>query len=209
MSNEHSASAPNISANGIDVNHQYSKSFAFEKDFAHYVRDHIAPNVNYFSLLRPLTETAIVERFAKLDKYHAVFRSCNAAFRQDEQQRGKNWCCGCPKCRFIFLALALFMDKQKLIGIFGKNLLNDESQTQGFADLCGLGDHKPFECVGEIEESALLMQKLAQIDIWKNDPVVQATASKLKAETTFESLLEFKPVHLVPDNFMEMLRAHP
>ncbi|HEX3416408.1 MAG TPA: hypothetical protein VHT21_08405, partial [Stellaceae bacterium] len=34
MSNEHSASAPNLNIDGVEVNHQYSKSLEFERDFA-------------------------------------------------------------------------------------------------------------------------------------------------------------------------------
>ncbi|MFL5269329.1 MAG: hypothetical protein ACJ8AH_22535, partial [Stellaceae bacterium] len=34
MSNEHSASAPNLRVGGAEVNHQYSKSFEFEHDFS-------------------------------------------------------------------------------------------------------------------------------------------------------------------------------
>ena len=37
MSNEHSASAPNLSINGVEVNHQYSKSLEFELDLARYI----------------------------------------------------------------------------------------------------------------------------------------------------------------------------
>ncbi|HWO86024.1 MAG TPA: hypothetical protein VNN75_05995, partial [Stellaceae bacterium] len=56
MSNEHSASAANLSLDGVEVNHQYSKSFEFERDFAQYVEDFISPSISYFSLLRPLSE---------------------------------------------------------------------------------------------------------------------------------------------------------
>ena len=212
MSNEHSASEPNLRVGEWEINHQYSKSFAFEKDLARFIKDHITPALTYFSFLRPLTETAIVRRFAGLEKYHSVFRSCNAAFRQDAERRNKNWCCNCPKCRFIFLALAPFMDKAKLVGIFGKNLLADESQQEGFAELCGLSSHKPFECVGEIEESALLMEKLSRYKDWKDDAVMRALGGNLagKIENAYErfnALFALRADHQVPDRFLEMLRA--
>ena len=44
---------------------------------------------------------------------------------------------------------------------FGCNMLDEPSQVDGFAELCGLLRHKPFECVGEIEESAAVMAHLA------------------------------------------------
>ncbi|MDD5587292.1 MAG: endonuclease domain-containing protein [Alphaproteobacteria bacterium] len=211
MSNEHSASEPNLRMGNLEINHQYSKSLAFEKDLAAFIHEHIAPGLGYFSFLRPLTEAAIARRFAKLEKYHAVFRSCNTAFRQDAALRGKNWCCDCPKCRFVFLALAPFMDKAKLTAIFGKNLLADEAQKEGFAELCGLSSHKPFECVGEIGESALLMEKLAHSDEWKNDIVVKALSGRLSKANDFEqrfnALFGLKDGHQVPDKYLEMLRA--
>jgi len=208
MSNEHSASAANLRIGGHDINHQYSKSFAFEKDFTRFIAEHVAANISYFSLLRPLSEAAITRRFAKLDKYHSVFRSCNTAFRQDEKQRGRTWCCNCPKCRFVFLALAPFMKKKNLIALFGKNLLADESQKEGFAELCGLAAYKPFECVGEIEESALLMEKLFRSDEWKNDVVVKTLGKMSKDfEKKFDALFAPNPDHQVPEKYLRMLHA--
>lgn len=210
MANEHSASTPNVVYNGQEINHQYSKSLAFEEGFAAYAATHITPDVGYFSLLRPLGEIAIARRFAALTKYHDVFRSCNTAFRQDAQKRGQNWCCDCPKCRFVFLALAPFMEKQKLTGIFGKDMLDDPAQTQGFAELCGLVAHKPFECVGEIEESALAMEKLFAMAPWQTDHIVRELGAQLQARpkdfgVLYDSLFALRPGHRVPDRFLRML----
>ena len=207
MSNEHSASAPNH----LEINHQYSKSLSFERDFAHYIAAHISPDIAYFSFLRPLSETEILRRFARLEKYHSIFRSCNTAFRQDDKQRNKNWCCNCPKCRFIFLGLAPFVAKQHLVSIFGKNLLDDAAQEQGFAELCGLHAHKPFECVGEIEESALLLEKLKHHPDWQHDAVVQKLGARLPPTADFDkkfnTLFEIHADHNVPDNFMKAFHA--
>ncbi|MDR3450629.1 MAG: endonuclease domain-containing protein [Alphaproteobacteria bacterium] len=208
LSNEHSASAPNLVENGVEINHQYSKSLDFEKAFAGFVASHIAPDLHYFSLLRPLTEAAIARRFAKLTPYHQVFRSCNTAFRQDKEARGTKWCCDCPKCRFVFLALAPFMDKENLVAIFGKNMLNDIAQEQGFAELVGLDATKPFECVGEIEESALLMGKLARSEAWKNDAVVKDLGEKLMLadfDARYEEMFKLRGDHCVPPEFLRVL----
>lgn len=203
MSNEHSASAPNFA----DVNHQYSKSFEFESELAGYVRAFISPDLQYFSFLRPLTEINIARRFAKLWKYHGVFRSCNTAFRQDETARGKKWCCNCPKCRFVYLALAPFMDKDELIGIFGANLLDDPAQEQGFAELCGLSAEKPFECVGEVEESAAVMKRLSERGAWKKDAVVAALAPQIQ-NRDFDYLFRMAPNHNLPFAYLELLDEH-
>lgn len=206
LSNEYSASAPNLVQDGFDVNHQYSKSLAFERDFAGYVRSHIARDVDYFSLLRPLSEAAIAKRFATCGAYHDVFRSCNTAFRQDASKRGTHWCCDCPKCRFVFLALAPFMPKDKLVRIFGTNMLADDGQILGFKQLCGLADFKPFECVGEVDESALLMQALLRHDDWRDDVVVQACGVDTPDfEARFAALLAPHTDVELPARFAEVI----
>ncbi len=208
FSNEQSASAPNVKMGDLEVNHQYSKSLAFEKEFADFVKARITPSLNYFSLLRPLTEAEIARRFASLKKYHPVFRSCNTAFRQDEKARGKNWCCACPKCRFVFLALAPFIEKKELIEIFGKDLLSDPAQLEGYKELCGLTSHKPFECVGEIEECAALMSKLSTLEAWQDSPIVKLLSPSLSFdEKRFQTLFTNSPAHAVPETYLGMLNA--
>src|SRR5262249_53571229 len=138
MSNEHSASAPNLTIGNHEINHQFSKSLVFEQEFSEYVRRHITPSITYFSLLRPLSSIEIARRFSKQQSYYKIFRSCNTAFKQRRAERGRHWCCNCPKCRFVFLALAPFLVKRDLIEIFGQNLLNEPAQYDGFAELCGL-----------------------------------------------------------------------
>ncbi|MDD3181544.1 MAG: endonuclease domain-containing protein [Alphaproteobacteria bacterium] len=210
LSNEYAASEPNVVSHGAEVNHQYSKSFAFEQDFNAIVQHTISPSLSYFSLLRPLTETAIAMRFSKCEAYHAVFRSCNTAFKQDESARGKKWCCTCPKCRFVFLALASFMGKEKLIAIFGANLLADMTQLAGFKELCGLGPHKPFECVGEVEESALLMMHLSQLPEWQGDGVIADIAPLLKDRypahaTQYNKLFALRTDHQLSNAYLKVI----
>jgi hypothetical protein len=212
MSNEHSANAPNLIFKGRGINHQYSKSLEFERDFAEYVGRVISPSIRYFSLLRPLSELEIARRFARYPAYFPVFRSCNTAFRQSPAQRRRNWCGNCPKCRFVFLALAAFLAKPDLIAIFGRNLLDDPSQTGGFAELCGLGAYKPFECVGETSESAAVMSHLGEQREWREDAVVRQLNEKFPAlrqhgPAAFRALCEARHPHRVPAPFMAMLDA--
>ena len=67
------------------------------------------------------------------------------------------WCGQCPKCHFVFLALAPFVPKPRLLAIFGRNLLDDVALAPGFDALLEYRDHKPFECVGEGAESRAAM----------------------------------------------------
>jgi len=212
MSNEHSASAPNLQTDDTDVNHQYSKSLEFEEDFSEYLKNYISPSIAYFSLLRPLSEIEIARRFAKYRKYFPFFLSCNAAFRQSPTARGRGWCGNCPKCRFVFLALAPSVEKTELIGIFGRNLLDDETQREGFAQLCGLREHKPFECVGELAESAAVMSYLGSHPDWREDAVVRqlhgAFAPLRQPDpANFRALFEVRHPHRVPDSYMANLDA--
>ena len=99
--------APQTSTiDGVEINHQYSKSLEFERDFAEYVERYISPSISYFSFLRPLSEIEIARQVREISGiFSAIFRSCNTAFRQAREARGRHWCCNCPKCRFVFLAL--------------------------------------------------------------------------------------------------------
>src|SRR5947209_6441401 len=212
MSNEHSASAANLSVDGFEVNHQYSKSLEFERDFARYVEDFISPSISYFSLLRPLSEIEIARRFAEHREYFSVFRSCNTAFRQAREARGRHWCCNCPKCRFAFVALSPFVAKPDLIEIFGCNLLDDENQRDGFAELCGLRANKPFECVGETSESAGVMSHLASHPEWRDDRVLRRLNEEFpllgdSGSAEFRALLEVRHPHRGPQPYLAMLDA--
>ena len=51
LSNESSANESTVP--GTDINHQYSKSVQFERDFREYVAMHLNEEIQYFSFLRP------------------------------------------------------------------------------------------------------------------------------------------------------------
>ena len=62
LSNESSANEANIE--GLTVNHQYSKSYEFERDFSDYLAKYAGVPIRYFSLLRPFNELQIAKMFA-------------------------------------------------------------------------------------------------------------------------------------------------
>ncbi|HUP76793.1 MAG TPA: hypothetical protein VM282_27405 [Acidimicrobiales bacterium] len=154
MSNEWSASQGNIAVDGHVVNHQYSKSHAFEAAFRAALTDNFAAGPDYFSLLRPLSELRIAQLFVDMPQYHRVFRSCNRAFHIDRAQRLDHWCGVCDKCCFIDLILAPFLAASELDAIFdGREPLQNAALTQQFRTLIGrTPDFKPFECVGDVDE---------------------------------------------------------
>jgi UDP-N-acetyl-alpha-D-muramoyl-L-alanyl-L-glutamate epimerase len=156
MSNEWSASVPTLEHDGRPVNHQWSKSASFEQAF----RNLLAATggmPEYFSALRDRTELWVADRFAALPEYHATFRSCNRAFHIDVSRRLGHWCGQCDKCCFIDLILSPFLPAAALRAVFaadggGGEPLDDPSLAPKFRSLLGSGT-KPFECVGEVNES--------------------------------------------------------
>ena len=101
LSNEASANESTIYEE--EVNHQYSKSYEFEKDFNEYVQEYILDNIHYFSLLRPISEYQIAKHFAKLPKFYNIFKSCNVGSKENK------WCANCPKCLFVYIVLSPFI----------------------------------------------------------------------------------------------------
>lgn len=212
FSNERSASYGSQIPGTGEVNHQWSKGWAFESAFGDYLQSHVAADLHYYSLLRPLSELAVARQFARTDRYDAHFSSCNRNFHILGERPTSRWCGVCPKCHFVFLALAPFMPKLRLVGIVGRNLLDDPAQIPGFDALLEYGDHKPFECVGEGRESRAAMAALAQRPDWREDAVVQRFARQIApqldaAALAIEPLLALDAEHRIPAALWERLRA--
>ncbi|MEG0076733.1 hypothetical protein [Anaerorhabdus sp.] len=144
LSNE--ASANESTVLNDTVNHQYSKSYEFEKDFNEYSQKYLLPEIEYFSLLRPLSELQIAKIFSLTPQYHSVFKSCNVGSKQEI------WCCHCAKCLFVYLLMAAYLSDEECISIFKEDMLNNAELFPIFMELCGLSENKPFECVGTREE---------------------------------------------------------
>ncbi len=212
FSNERSASYGSIIPGTGEVNHQWSKGWAFESAFGDYVQRRIAADLRYYSLLRPLSELAVARQFAKSDRYDAWFSSCNRNFHLLGERPAARWCGVCPKCHFVFLALAPFMPKPRLTAIFGRNLLDDPDQTAGYDALLEYQDHKPFECVGEGRESRAAMAALAQRPEWREDALVERFAREIApqldaVELRVDPLLAPEGEHRIPPALWERLRA--
>ena len=102
--------------------------------------------------------------------------------------------------------------KDRLIAVFGHNLLEDQAQSDGFAELCGLREYKPFECVGETDESAAVMAYLGSDPSWHDDAVVRRLhaaypALQQRDPGEVRMLLAARHPHRVPASFMAMLDA--
>ncbi len=175
MANEKSASQPTRIVNGIEVNHQHSKSDTYEQALREAVRS-TGSSVQYLSVLRNSPDAAIAKAFAlKCVTVHQLFMSCNRAMVRDHNKRSHGWCKQCPKCRGIFLSLAPYMTPDKLSTIFGEDLLDNPTHISGFRDLAH-DDTKPFECVADVKEAQHSMALLQNHPMWSRHAVVQACA---------------------------------
>lgn len=201
FANERSADeATLVTAAGVEVNHQYSKSSAFEENFRRVIAEQVSPDIEYFSILRPFSELAIVRRFSAMKGFHPVYSSCNRNFHLDGPRVDNRWCGDCPKCRFAALSLALFMDPEQVRAIQGVDLLDDPGQESGFRELCGLGRDKPFECVGESGESRAALAALSSSVAWQEHAVVKALQNDLSSVSVpdLDTLLRPAGRHFIP-----------
>jgi hypothetical protein len=210
MANERSASAGNLTWNGVEVNHQFSKSRRAERLLADAVAE-IPEAPQIFSVLRPASELKIAQAFSTLDQYHSVFTSCNRVFQLDPDERLGAWCCDCDKCRFVFLILAPFMSPERLTGVFGKDMLDDPEQYEGFARLTATGGDKPFECVGEVEESLAAIQLLANEELWQQHVNVKRLADEVLtqrpvAEDDLNAHFALSDDHDIPEPLVHTVR---
>ncbi len=214
LSNERSASEGNALHDGREVNHQYSKSLDFEVRIAAVLAAATGGTLGYFSLLRPYSEARIAKLFARETRFDHAFSSCNRNFRLSGHD-GRLWCGECPKCHFVFLIFAPVMDKQRLIGIFGQNLLAKPDHEHSFRELTGLAGQKPWECVGEIEEAAACLYALSGRPEWMNEPIVSMLKPELlnqygsaRLEAALADLMVDSPEHHIPAGFAERIASH-
>jgi hypothetical protein len=145
VANERSSEHPHGEFLGEPVNHQYSKTFAFERGFAEFARRWLSRSVTYFSLLRPLYEIQISRLFAARPSDLELVRSCNRL------GIGDAWCCRCPKCVSSFVLLDPFFSDAELRAGFGGDPYEIEDNVEQVRRLLAATE-RPFECVATPEE---------------------------------------------------------
>jgi UDP-N-acetyl-alpha-D-muramoyl-L-alanyl-L-glutamate epimerase len=176
LSNERSANYWNTTWKWLTINHQYSKSLEFEKDFWEYVWIYISNKIKYFSLLRWLYETKIAEKFSSVGKkYFSSFSSCNWNFKILNKlsyiKSQKRWCNTCPKCIFVFTILRPYITKKEVLEIFWEDLFERKDLEKIFKELLWISWIKPLECVWESEEMIYSMY-LSIRDHYKTLPYI-------------------------------------
>lgn len=200
LSNETSANETTVKDSF--VNHQYSKSYEFERDFGWYFETLTDSDIHYFSFLRPLTELQIAWLFSKCRSYHRVFRSCNAGSKQGI------WCCNCPKCLFVYIILSPFLSVEELRDIFGEDLLDKESLDLDFRELTGIEENKPFECVGTRREVLACLRAFME----RGGSSLLTDRYRdflLKSPDRIDDMLkEWVDENNLPDKYESILRSH-
>ena len=207
LSNE--SSSNEASVKGTNINHQYSKSFEFEQDFRWYVKNYLTDKIEYFSLLRPLSEIEIMKIFTKYPKYFKHFISCNNGGKRKNIGVTDGWCLSCPKCLFIYIIMSYFVDEKTMIDVFGENMLDDENMLQYFLELLGKTENKPFECVGTIEEVSYVVNNLILrgydkpylLDYYKNHYDVVKPDDKILTELNNEHNVNDYLLNLLKEEF--------
>lgn len=186
MSNEWSASSATLTVNGRTINHQYSKSEAFETGLRRVLTGVFGDSLLYFSLLRPFTELWIARELQRHPAYLDHFRSCNQAFYTDPAKRLDHWCGHCDKCCFIDLILSPFIPEPELRKVFGGNepLANPELRPTFRALLDLTPDSKPWECVGDATECRVAARMAAARPDRADSPVLAALIAELGASPT-------------------------
>jgi hypothetical protein len=154
--NSRSDDEPNVAAYlGRPVNHQWTKSYEFERAARSY-RDRWLPGApGYSSPLRPLYELQIIASLAgDVDTYLRTV-SCNRA-------ADGGWCRSCAKCAWVFLATAALFGHDLAIRKTGGDMFADAALSGVFAEMAGLAGVKPFECTGSEGEVRAAIQAVGQ-----------------------------------------------
>lgn len=193
MGLERSASEPSLVVDGIEINHQFSKS-AHAETLLQAVFDPIG--VRYFSLLRPMTELAIGTSVARRGLAVDIV-SCNRAFtvwNENESSRTQRPCGDCAKCLFTALMLAPSLTPEQVREHFGRPLLDEAEHLDPVRELWS--SEKPFDCVGERHESAAAVALLAQLPAWRDQVVPRELAA--------EALEVLSEVDAAPADFLRL-----
>lgn len=217
MSNERSANEGNVMFRGLEINHQWSKSLAFEKGLRRYMTETIGSNIEYFSLLRPLSELKIAEIFTQHPQYFDHVTSCNKNWKilSSPPSSGEGsgvgvWCQKCPKCAFVFCCMAAFLKKTELEKMFGTNLFDHDWLMPLFRELLGIENFKPFECVGTPDETKaaflLAMNKGELNDAPVMKMFVKDVLPGIKdADALIAAIMKPNDQHCVPEKFLPLI----
>ncbi|CAN2039160.1 UDP-N-acetyl-alpha-D-muramoyl-L-alanyl-L-glutamate epimerase [Candidatus Magnetomoraceae bacterium gMMP-15] len=144
-SNESSCNIPYLKYLGKEINHQYSKTFEFESIFDSYTKTHFS-DINYLSLIRPLSEIQIACLLSNYPDLFKLIRSCNKNYQTD------SWCMSCAKCVSVFTLLYPLCETRELLNLFNNNIFDNMNNLDILLNLLGETGKRPLECVAPENE---------------------------------------------------------
>lgn len=187
---------------GKEVNHQWGKGLEAEAILDQFIQEHLLTNFKYFSILQPIYDYRIFHNFSKYPEFIAKTHSCNIK---------KPWCKKCPKCAYVWLGMMAFCQQNLVNEVFQNNLFDDLELLPTFREMVGLGEHTPFECIGEIEESRLLMKRCLErgvtgkaLDMFTEEILSDASIDWQKTEDKYNSV--YRTEHAIPDWIFEQIK---
>ncbi|QYX31042.1 hypothetical protein [Sphaerospermopsis torques-reginae] len=204
LAHEKSANTGNLFWDEIDkeVNHQWGKGLAAEQILDQFIREHLLTNFKYFSILQPIYDYRIFQNFSKYPEFISKIHSCNVQ---------KPWCKKCPKCAYVWLGLMAFSQQSIVNEVFKNNLFDDVDLLPTFREMVGLGEHTPFECIGEIEESRLLMKRCLErgltgkaLDIFTEEILSDRRIKWQEIEQKYNFV--YSTEHAIPDWIFEKIK---
>jgi hypothetical protein len=214
VANEASASIPRIMWGDRAVNHQWSKSYGFEKDLQRFIQRSIAGQITYFSAVRQLTSIGIAKLFTKLPRYFEVFTSDNSVFRIDPAKRPSGrWSLESPKSLSSYLLLAPWLSDTDVARIFTIDFLNEPSLSTLFLELTGVEGEPPLDCVGTVEELVLSVNLLARAERYSDTTLMKLAAERGVVQdkdwdTELTDLLALQTDQALPENLQDAITSY-
>lgn len=174
-SNEKSANYGNVEFDGHTINHQWDKSVEFEDSFQRYISESINSSLSYFSLLRPLSELAIVMLFTKYPQYFTTFSSSNHHFILKGEKDVKRWDVSYSKGKveFVYALFTGAIQKDIVLEIFEEDMYARDDVLEKYKELLAMKNIKPLECVGTPEETKAAMYLAHLSEEYENTPVMK------------------------------------
>jgi hypothetical protein len=202
VSNEESASEPTVP--GTDINHQYSKSFEFEKSFQEYTKNLWPEGPKYFSILRPISEIATISILKNHEGVMPYISSCNKIYKE------VLWCGKCPKCLFSFLMFSAIWNIEFAKKIFGADMFSDTNNMETLLELTGLTVNKPFECVGTTAECLAALAVIYKNKEALDEPLLKEFFNEhkdiLPTPKVFQNLACDFHEHSMPSEFSDIIK---
>lgn len=201
--NSRSDDEPNVESYfGRSVNHQWTKTYDFEKELRNY-RDRWVPHApTYSSPFRPLFELQVLSLLSNNIDTYLRTASCN-------RTKGVGWCGECAKCAWVFLATAALFGLPTAVQKFGADLFAQSDLSEVYRGMAGLAGTKPFECTGTEEEVRVAVRAVSQRYSLEDSPALAASlrAPSVQAARPLEGLLaDWGRDDLVPTAFIEKVR---